>query len=196
MRRNVLTLVIIFVLSLVLTMPATASAQEQQKQVPKSLKASVIQRLGLDTDITIVYSRPGVKGRTIWGELVPWGLAEGNKYSDNKPYPWRAGANENTTIEFSKDVMIDGNKVPAGKYSIHMIPGEKEWAVIFNRNNSGWGSYKYNQDEDLLRITVTPVVAPHQEWLVFGFEDLAGTSATAFLHWEKIKIPFNIETVQ
>ncbi len=184
-------LVLTLVLSFLLVLPSTTFAQ--RNQVRASLKASVTQRLGVDTDITIDYSRPGVKGRKIWGELVPYGMAPGNKYSNNKPYPWRAGANENTTIEFNKDILIEGNRLPAGKYGIHMIPSEKDWTIIFSKNNSAWGSFQYNQDEDALRITVTPVKAPFQEWLVFGFDDLAGTSATAFLHWENLKVPFKIE---
>ena len=163
-----------------------------QDNVRPSLKADVMQRIGVDTDIVINYSRPGVKGRKIWGELVPYGMEPGNKYSDNKPFPWRAGANENTTIEVSKDVMIEGKNLPAGKYSIHTIPGEEEWTVIFNMENDKWGSYQYDESKDALRITVKPVEAPHCEWLMFGFEDLAGTSAVAFLHWEKLKVPFKI----
>ena len=93
-----------FILSILLILPLTTFTQE--KEVRASLMASVMQRLGTDADITIVYSRPGVKGRTIWGDLVPYGLAPGNEYSEGNPYPWRAGANENTTIEFSKDVLI------------------------------------------------------------------------------------------
>jgi hypothetical protein len=181
----------VLILSVLLIWPSTALGQE--KEVRKSLMASVMQRLGVDTDITIVYSRPGVKGRKIWGELVPFGMAPGNEYSNNNPYPWRAGANENTTIEFSKDVLVEGNKLPAGKYGIHMIPSEKDWTIIFSKNSEGWGSFAYNKDEDALRITVTPVEAPHKEWLSYGFEDLAGTSATACLHWEKLKVPFKIE---
>jgi len=175
---------------------APSDALAQGNQVRASLKASVMQRLGVDTDITIEYSRPGVKGRTIWGELVPYGLAPGNRYSKDQPYPWRAGANENTTIEFTKDVLIEGNKLPAGKYGIHMIPSEKDWVVIFSKNSSGWGSYAYNQEEDALRVTVAPVKAPHQEWLMYGFEDLAGNSATAYLHWEELKVPFKISLAE
>ena len=74
-----------------------------------------------------------------------------------------------------------------------MIPSKEDWVVIFNKDNANWGSYKYNKDNDALRITVTPVEAPHQEWLMFGFEELAGTSAVAFMHWEKLKIKFKIE---
>ncbi len=164
-----------------------------QDKARPSLKAGVSQTIGPDTEITVVYSRPGVKGRKIWGELVPYGLAEGNKYSDGKPFPWRAGANENTTIEVSKDVMIEGEKLPAGKYGIHMIPSEDDWIIIFSKVNDIWGSYKYNEANDALRVTVTPVEAPQCEWLTFGFENLAGNSATAYLHWEKLKVPFKIE---
>ncbi len=179
------------ILSVFLVLPSTTFAQGNQ--VRPSLKASVMQVLGADTAITITCSRPGVKGRTIWGELVPYGLAPGNRYSKDQPFPWRAGANENTTIEFNKDILIEGNKLPAGKYSIHMIPSEKDWVIIFNKNNSAWGSYQYNQEEDALRVTVIPVKAPHQEWMVFGFDDLAGTAATAYLHWVELKVPFKIE---
>ncbi len=161
----------------------------QNSEIRLSLKASVTQGLGVDTDITIEYSRPGVKGGKVWGELVPYGLAPGNE----KPFPWRAGANENTTIEFNKDILIEGQKLSAGKYGMHMIPSEKDWVIIFSTNNSSWGSFSYNQEEDALRVTVTPVAAPHQEWLLYGFDDLAGTSAIAYLHWEKLKVPFTIK---
>lgn len=182
------------ILSVFLVQPSTTFAQ--RNQVRPSLKASVMQVLGIDTEIMITYSRPGVKGRKIWGELVPYGMAPGNRYSKDQPYPWRAGANENTTIEFHKDILIEGNKLPAGKYGIHMIPSEKDWIIIFSKNNSAWGSFQYNQEEDALRVTVTPVKAPHQEWMVFGFEDLAGSSATAYLQWEELKVPLKIKLAE
>jgi hypothetical protein len=182
------------ILTALLVLPSATYAQGNQ--VRASLKASVMQTLGVDTEITITYSRPGVKGRKIWGELVPFGMAPGNRYSKDQPYPWRAGANENTTIEFNHDILVDGKPLPAGKYGIHMIPTEKDWTIIFSKNNSAWGSFQYNQDEDALRITVTPVKAPHQEWLMFGFDNLAGTSATAYLRWEELKVPFKIELAE
>ncbi len=188
------TLVFAFIISCLMSFPAMTSAQGSKVRV--SMNASVTQRLGIDTDVTINYCRPGVKGRKIWGDLVPFGLAPGNKYSKDKPFPWRAGANENTTIEFNKDLLIEGQKLPAGKYGIHMIPSEKGWIIIFSKNNSAWGSFTYNQDEDALRVTVTPVKAPHEEWLMYGFDDLAGTSATAFLHWETLKVPFKIKLAE
>ncbi len=178
------------ILSLPLIVPSPSSAQESKVRL--SLKASVMQRLGVNTDITIVYSRPGVKGRKIWGGLVPYGMAPGNAESKGKPFPWRAGANENTTIEFSKDVLVEGHRLSAGKYGLFMIPSEKDWIIIFSKNSSAWGSFSYNEAEDALRITVTPVEAPHMEWLMYGFDDLAGTSATAYLWWDNLKVPFKI----
>jgi hypothetical protein len=194
MKRFGLTFGLVLSLAFLLVLPSAAYAQGNQ--VRPSLKASVTQRLGTDADITIEYSRPGVKGRKIWGALVPYGMAPGSQYSKNKPFPWRAGANENTTIEFKKDVLIEGKPLPAGKYGIHMVPSEKDWIIIFSKNSSAWGSFTYSQEEDALRVTVTPVKAAHQEWLIYGFEDLAGTSATAYLHWEQLKVPFKIKLAQ
>ncbi len=193
MKRNIV-LGLVFVVAVGLV--ASDSAFAQDKEVRASLPASVSQTLGVDTEITIDYSRPGVKGRKIWGELVPYGMAPGNKYSKEKPFPWRAGANEKTTIAISNDVLVDGKALPAGKYSIHMIPSEKDWIIAFNKNSEGWGSYDYDEAQDALRVTVTPVEAPFQEWLRFGFDDLAGTSAVAFLHWEKLKVPFTIAVAE
>lgn len=167
--------------SVILDSQSNTFAQDKDKKVRASLMASVMQRLGVDTDITIVYSRPGVKGRKIWGGLEPYGKV------------WRAGANENTTFEASKDILVNGQKLPAGKYGLHMIPGEKEWTIIFNKDNAAWGSFSYDQNKDALRISVTPKEAPAQEWLMYGFDDLAGTSATGYLWWEKLKVPFEIK---
>jgi len=164
----------------------------QQDKPRASLKASVSQIIGVDTEIKFEFSRPGVKGRKIWGEVVPYGLEPGNQYSKNKPFPWRGGANENTTVSFSKDVLVEGNLLPAGKYGLHFIPSQTDWIVIFSKNSSLWGSYLYNEEEDALRIKVTPIKDNHQEWLIYGFEDLAGNTATAFLHWAELKIPIKI----
>lgn len=180
----------LLILSLLFVLPSAASAQENKVRL--SLKASVMQRIGVNTDITIVYSRPGVKGRKIWGGLVPYGMAPGNKESKGKPFPWRAGANENTTIQFSNHVLVEGHSLPAGKYGLFMIPGKKNWIIIFSKVNSAWGSFSYNQADDALRITVKPVEAPHMEWLMYGFDHLAGTSATAYLWWDNLKVPFEI----
>ncbi len=191
MKRFISTATLVIVAFLILNVSNESTAQE--KKVPPSLHASVNQRLGIETDITIDFCRPGVKGRKIWGGLVPYGLAPGNEYSDNNPYPWRAGANKNTTFESNSNLIVEGKKLPAGKYGIHMIPSETDWIVIFSKDNELWGSYKYNQANDALRVTVKSVSAGHQEWMTFAFEDLAGTSATVVLHWEMLKVPFKIE---
>lgn len=194
MKRLNLIICLTLTLFFLLYLPSTGLAQRGGP--PASPKAATTQTVGVDTVITIEYSRPGVKGRKIWGKLVPYGLAPGNRYSDGKPFPWRAGANKNTTIEFSKDVLVEGKSLAAGKYGIHMIPGEKEWVVIFSKNNSAWGSFQYKKEEDALRVTVTPMDAPHEEWMSFRFDELTATSAVASLHWEKIRIPFKIELVK
>ncbi len=165
-------------------------AQDAKPQ--KSPKASVTQRIGVDTDIEIDYHRPAVKGRKIWGGLVPYGMNEGNKYSKNKPYPWRAGANENTTISFNHDVMIEGKKIAAGKYGLHMLPSEGKFKIMFNKVNDSWGSYSYNSDEDVLTVDVATEKAGHVEWLEYGFDGLSDTGATVYLRWEKLKIPFKV----
>lgn len=194
MKRRTFFINLLVILTLVLAFPT--DSQAQRSQVRPSLKATVSQTIGADTVVTIVYSRPNVKGRKIWGDLVPYGLAPGNKYSKGKPYPWRMGANENTTIEFSKDVLIEGKQLAAGKYGMHAVPSEKDWVVIFNKVNKSWGSYAYDKAQDALRITVTPSEGAFLESLAFYFYELAGTSAVANLHWEKLRVPFKVEVVK
>ncbi|WP_116127225.1 DUF2911 domain-containing protein [Lewinella sp. IMCC34183] len=180
-------------LLLLFTLTFSSTAYAQADQVRASPMATTSQRVGLDTDVTITYSRPAVKGREVWGGLVPWGMAEGNKYSDNKPFPWRAGANENTTVTFSKDVTVAGEALPAGTYGLHMIPAQDDaWTLIFNKVSNIWGSYQYDETQDALRVSVTPEEAPMQEWLTYGFDPVTPTSTEAYLHWEKLKVPFEI----
>ena len=186
----------LMVLTLAFVFELSSPSFAQKDKIRKSLNSRVTQTLGLDTDITFEFSRPGVKGRKVWGELVPFGMNPGNKYSKDKPYPWRAGANENSTIEFNQPVLIEGHQLPEGKYGIHMIPSKKAWTIIFSKKNSEWGSFSYDEKEDALRITVIPENAPHQEWLTYGFDNLEGKSALAFLHWEKLKIPFNVKVAE
>ena len=164
----------------------------QSNEIRQSQKASVTQYVGIDTKITINYSRPLVKGRVVWGNMVPYGLAEPDKYSNGKSFPWRAGANENTTIELNNEVKIEGNILSPGKYSVHMIPSETDWIIIFNKNSNQWGSFSYDESADALRVTVTPVEGPFQELLTYNFGNITDNSVIAFLHWEKLKIPFQI----
>lgn len=169
------------------------SVQAQFLTMPQaSPKAMVMQRIGI-TDVTITYSRPGVKGRTIWGEVVKYGGDSFPTLNDGKPFPWRAGANENTTIEFTHDVKINGNPLSAGKYGFHIIPQENEWTLIFSNTSTAFGSFFYNEEDDALRITVTPAEAPFIERLAYGFDELTDNTANAYLHWEKLKAGFTIE---
>lgn len=158
------------------TLPASA-----QLKLPRvSQKSTISQVIGL-TDITIVYSRPGVKGRAIWGALVPWDQV------------WRTGANEATMFTVTDDVRINGQKLPAGSYSLHTLPGRESWAVIFNKVADQWGSYEYDASKDALRVMVKPETAPLEEWLTFSFPEVSMNAATVNMRWEKIRIPFRIE---
>jgi hypothetical protein len=137
------------------------------------------QRVGL-TDIKITYHRPLVNGRKIWGGLVPLGEV------------WRAGANENTVIEFGDNVTVEGQKLGKGTYGLHMIPTADSWTIIFSNMSTAWGSYTYSQAEDALRVTVKPRPNEMEEALEYEFEDLKADSATVTLKWEKIAVPFKV----
>ena len=185
MKKNVTVFLIAFVFCC-FDLPLVSSAQYGAGglHMPfESQKASIGQTIGL-TDIEINYHRPAVKGRKIWGDLVP--------FDGGVPIPWRAGANENTTISFSTDVTIEGKPLPAGLYGLHMIPGEKEWIIAFSKNNTSWGSFSYDQKEDALRVTVKPQAAEFSEFLTYEFSDPQTDKALAVLHWEKLKVGFMI----
>lgn len=162
-------------------MVLTPFAHADLKLPRVSQKATVMQTVGL-TDVTIMYNRPGVKGRVIWGGLVPYDEV------------WRTGANEATSITFTEAVKINGKPLPAGTYSVHTIPGKSTWTVIFNKAAEQWGSYEYDAAKDALRIQVDPKPGAHQEWMTFAFTDVAHDSATVELAWEKLRVPFRIET--
>jgi Protein of unknown function (DUF2911)/Tetratricopeptide repeat len=170
--------------------------EAQLKTLPRggNRKASVTEEIGI-TDVTIHYSRPGVKKREghIWGELIPVGFYELG-YGAKKPAPWRAGANENTTIEFSTDVKIDGQSLQAGKYGFFVAYGPEECTLIFSKNARSWGNFFYNPDEDALRIKVAPVkLEKSVEWLKYEFTDQTPDGATVQLQWEHKMIPFTVK---
>ena len=172
-------------------------AQITLTQLPSggNKKAMVGERVGL-TDITINYDRPAVKGREgkIWGELVHTGYTD-QGFGTSKAAPWRAGANENTTIEFSRDVTIEGQPLKAGKYGFFIAYDPNESTLIFSKNSSSWGSYYYSDKEDALRVKVKPVATPtSNEWLKYEFMNQTENSATIALVWEKLMIPFKVET--
>ena len=166
-------------LTLTLLAVTTASAQTPLDLPEASQAALVRQRVGV-TDIAITYHRPLVNGRKVWGALVPFGEV------------WRAGANANTTIEFSTPVSVEGKPLPAGKYGLHMIPTPDSWTVIFSKMAVAWGSYTYDQKEDALRVQVKPRENPMEEALEFEFEDLKPDSVLVTMKWEKLAVPFRI----
>ncbi len=164
-----------------------------QMDMPQgSQRASVSQRVGI-TDITITYSRPSVNDREIWGKLVPYGM-NNLGFGTAKESPWRAGANENTTIHFTDDVTIQGNKLEAGTYGLHMVIHEDgKVDIIFSNNSTAWGSYFYDPAEDALRVTVDSKSGPHTELLTYEFPAFDKTSTTAVLKWAEKRIPFKID---
>ena len=164
-----------------LALAASGAFAQQQLQLPRpSPLASVSQTIGV-TEVTLHYSRPGVKDRKIWGELVPYGEV------------WRTGANENTTIRFSTPVKIGGKELPAGLYGLQTIPTADQWTVILSKDADQWGAFNYKQENDALRFQAKPEPAEFQERMGFDFEDVTDTSAKVVLHWEKLRVPFTIE---
>ena len=192
-------------LFLVLFSALDAAAQNPAVKLPRpSQKASVMQTVGV-TDITITYSRPGVKGRKIWGD-APAEAKTGTATLDDArarakdapivPYGhvWRTGANEATTFTVTDEVMINGQKLAAGTYSLHTIPGKDEWTIIFNSDAGQWGSFAYNEKKDVLRVKAKPTTtADNQEWLNFNIPATTANSAQVLMRWEKVAVPFTVE---
>ncbi len=155
----------------VFLMSFTACAQGNQA----SPAATATGKIG-SADISINYSSPSVKGRTIWGELVPYGKV------------WRAGANAATTFETSKDIMVEGKKLPAGKYSLFALPGENEWKIMFNSQTGQWGT-QHDASKDVLAVAVKPTAAAAMsERLVY---DVNGNGFV--LKWDKLQVPVSIK---
>lgn len=183
--RNI---VLLFILGL------SAGVQAQHvKTMRMSKVATVSEQIGI-ANVAISYSRPAVNGREgkIWGELVPYGFVDYH-YGTSKAAPWRAGANENTTIEFSTDVTIEGKPLAAGNYGFFVGMGAETATLVFSKNNNSWGSFYYDAAGDALRVEV-PVGKANEpvEWLKYEFTGETDTSAVAVLEWEKVKIPFTI----
>ncbi len=156
-------------------------------------KASVTERIGI-TDVTIHYDRPAVKGREgkIWGALVPYGFTDPG-FGTSKAAPWRAGANENTTISFSTDVSVEGKPLAAGTYGLFLGMGETDAIIIFSKNAGSWGSFFYDPKEDALRVTVKTIKTTEKtERLKYEFSDQTENSAVVSMVWEYLKVPFTV----
>ena len=170
----------IAMLSAATALPMFAQTAAPAFKTPRASPRQVLmQTVGL-TDVTLTYSRPGVKNRAVWGSLVPWDKV------------WRTGANEATTIAVTDDVMINGNALPKGTYSLHTIPGKDEWTLIFNKTADQWGSYSYDATKDALRVKVKPQPASMTEWMMFEVPDVSADKATFQLRWEKVAVPFTV----
>ena len=182
-------------------------ATNAQLRLPRpSQWASVTQTIGV-TDITINYSRPAVKGRPIFGEVsendnyVKGEATLDDQYKRPKdmvivPYGhvWRTGANEATQFITTDDVLINGQKLPAGKYSLHTVPGKDEWTIIFNSDAGQWGSFDYDASKDVLRVKTKPQwVNDNQELLLYSFEPTADNATNVNIRWEKVRVPFTVQ---
>lgn len=157
-----------------------SSIQAQAPAVPAaSPSASLYQVVGI-SEVTVKYARPSVKGRTIFGGLVPHGEV------------WRTGANTNTTLTISHEATIGGVKVPAGTYGLFTIPGTSEWTVILSKDNANWGSGNYKKENDAARFTVKPEKVSNVELLTFNFESVDSDRARLTISWADVKTGFDI----
>ncbi|MFD1061989.1 DUF2911 domain-containing protein [Winogradskyella litorisediminis] len=157
-----------------------------------SQKASVTQTVGI-TDITIKYSRPSVRAREIYGKLVPFGL-NNLGFGTSKAAPWRAGADENTTITFEHNVKVEGKNVSAGTYGLHLnVKDENSANLILSTDKDAWGSYFYDSANDILNTEISVKDIPHVETLTYVFDAVTPTTTTASLKWEKKAFEFKIE---
>jgi len=159
----------------------SSSAAYAAIELPQPSPASTLTQAVGVSKVTINYHRPGVKGRKIWGELVPYGKV------------WRLGANEATTVELSHDAKIAGNAVPAGKYALFAIPSEKEWTLVINKQPEQWGSYFYKQENDVVRFNVKPASGEAVEWMEFTMTPKPEGTIVVELAWEKLRVSFPVE---
>jgi hypothetical protein len=167
--------------SLVALYFALATPALAQLNTPEaSPHARVEQTVGL-TELSVDYHRPGVRGRQIWGELVPFGEV------------WRAGANENTVFNTSSTIQVEGRELPAGRYGLHIIPTTGTWLVIFSTMADAWGSYSYDPAEDALRVPVSPRPATSSERLLFRFDDVTDSTASLVMHWAELELPVRLQ---
>ena len=168
------------------------NATAQLKLPNGSQKAKVSQRVGI-TDITVKYSRPSVKGRDIWGNLVPYGY-NNLGFGTATEAPWRAGADENTTITFTHDVKVEGQAVKAGTYGLFVaVFADGKATIILSNDTGAWGSFFYDKSQDAMRADVITKTVAHKELLTYEFNTVTPNSATVSLIWEKKEIPFTIE---
>ncbi|MBL7960431.1 DUF2911 domain-containing protein [bacterium] len=181
-------------LALMLAVMSLSSVSSQELLIlpDASPAAMVMQEVGI-SKVKINYHSPAVNGREVWGKLVPYGMDPNNPFGHGKPTPWRAGANENTSITLTHDAMVEGKPLRAGTYGLFMVTGPDQWTIIFSKNSTSWGHFFYEESEDALRVTVKPVaVSESQDRLSYGFDNTNTKQTTVYLRWEKLKVPFTI----
>lgn len=196
---------------------ATARAQQPKVRMPQASQvATVTQTVGV-TDVTITYHRPAVKGRVVWGDVPADKAAKLRNAGTGEPvtgemtldgvdgsgkeiplapngHVWRAGANEATKFTVTDDVLINGQKLPAGAYSLHAIPGKDEWTLVFNKDAGQWGSFRYDAKQDALRVKVKPAwMAESRESLTYEIPAVTANTAQVVLRWERAAVPFTVE---
>lgn len=179
MRKIISTFLLLMVLSFTSKVSAQLPVSLNLPQASPQESRSIT--IGL-TNISFEYSSVGIKGREIWGNLIPYGRV------------WRTGANKNTIFSVSDDVLINGQELKAGSYGFHTIPGETEWVIIFSNFSEAWGSYFYDEREDALRITVpADEMDSKYEWMKFSFSNYTTTSVDISLKWAHRNIGFQVE---
>lgn len=172
MKRVILISLLITAFVMVSALPAMAERGDDTKRKSKNGKAEGT----IDgVEIVMEYGKPKVNGRTIWGGLIPFDKL------------WRTGADEATTISFSKNVTVEGKALAAGTYSLFTVPGKTEWEIVFNKVARQWGAYKYDKAQDALRVKVKSAKADNMEELTFKIK-----GSKVVLHWEKCKVPFTV----
>ena len=216
-RKRISVMAFSFLFSLAAASLAFAQQAPKVRLPQASPAATVSQTIGI-TDVSITYHRPSVRGRTLWGDISSEKVAalikansvapgaEGEGTVDGAPgggkdfpmvpngHVWRAGANEATKFTVSDDVLVNGEKLPAGAYSIHMIPGKDQFTVVFSKNADQWGSFRYDAKQDALRVKTKPVWEKEsQEQLSYDIPMMTPNSAQVVLRWEKIAVPFTVE---
>ena len=180
------------ILSVLLVAPLAAVSQGITTPRTPSPGAVVTQTIGIST-VSINYSRPSVKGREVWGKLVPYGWNK-QGFGNNLDAPWRAGANENTTITFSSAAKMEGKDVPAGTYGLFfVINADNSGEVILSKDSRSWGSFWYVAANDQLRAPIKVRDNGHTEMLTYDIVNLTKTSAELVLNWEKKQFPVKVE---
>ncbi|MCM2269434.1 MAG: DUF2911 domain-containing protein [Thermoanaerobaculia bacterium] len=195
MRR---TLVPLAAVTLVAFASAAAAQRLTLPRQGENQRSEVRQRIGL-VEVAVDYGSPDVhapngadrRGK-IWGQLVPWGYANLGFGTCGERCPWRGGADENTVFSTTHDLEVEGQRLAAGRYGLHFLPGESEWTVIFSRDADSWGSFFYDEANDALRVVVEPKRREYREWLAYDFTDRRPESAVLELQWEELAVPIRL----